>query len=273
MLSKVVGIIALALALGMLAFAQQAHAADYTAGSLDVQASSSTSAKGNIAPGTKVVKTFKMPKKGYVTFSVKVPKGVGTTAVRIDANDIRYASDIVLNGGTPGGSGKYASSRFSFAPGTKIRVTIEYNSIGNQAVPYSITMNKKTPKYYEAESNRNKTKATAIEAGHAYGGNIMKKDVDWFVFKAPKAGTYSFRGKMALKTSATLSTANMALYQGSKALANKTVTAGNGYESLKSVKLAKGAKVYVKVTPVTVANNSVIEGASENYALKVSKAK
>jgi len=103
------GAIALALALSLLGFAQQAHATDYAAGSLSVQAASSTKAKGTIAPGVKVTKTFKMPKKGYVTFSVKVPRGVGTTAVRIDSNDIRYASDIVLNGGTPGGSGKYTS--------------------------------------------------------------------------------------------------------------------------------------------------------------------
>ena len=254
--------IALMLAFGLFGFVRQAQAEGYAAGSVDgqgvvaTQATSKSAAStkvlrnGSIKNGQKVTRTFTMPKKGYVTFNVKISKGVYDTFLRIDSGDIRYVETIVNSSTITGGDGTYTSSLYSFKPGAKIKVTLEMpTGIVSQKCAYRITMSKKSPKYYESEPNDKKSKANALKAGKTYSGNIYKKNVDWFVFKAPKAGTYKFSGKMALTTSGQLSIAEMSLYKGSKSAEVKYLRSGDGYENIASVKLKKGEKAYLKVSP------------------------
>lgn len=265
-LVSVAWMIVIALAGGLFGFVQHAQAADLAAGSLGPQATSSNSkvVSGTIKSGGKVTKTFTMPKKGYVTFTVRVPKGLGTTSIKIDSRDIRYVETSVNNGNMPGGPDKYVSKRFSFKPKAKIKVTLELpRGIISQKLPYKITMKKSAPKRYESELNNKKSTADKLTTSGAYSGNIIKKDTDWFFFKAPSDGTYRFSGKVALVDgSSSLDIVPMALYQGKKTIATGYPIGGNGYATLSSVPLKKGDKIYVKVMPVTAVASNLQAGLS-----------
>ena len=269
MLKIAMGALVLALMFGLFGFAHQAQAAEYTAGSLKAQSTTASSkkvVKGKINSGSKVVKSFTMPEEGYVTFTVRIPKGLGSTALRIDHHSMRYVSANVVNGSM--GKGEFKSGRFSIKPGTKFRVTLELpDSIVKQSLSYSITMTSKVPDGYEQELNNSKKTANALTLNEARSGNILMKSRDWFVFKAPKDGTYKAVGKMLLPTSGTVGRASMTLYKGSTSYLPRIIVSGSGYNSLGTVKLKKGEKAYVEVTP-GVLNTS----ASENYALKMVQA-
>ena len=267
-LSIAMGALVLVLAFGLFGFAQQAQAANYTAGTIKAQSTATASkkvVKGTINSGKKVTKTFTMPEEGYVTFTVNVPKGLGTTAVRIDYHSIRFVSTDILNGSI--GDGKFTSGRFSIKPGAKFKVTLELSQnipILKQSLPYTITMTNKTPDRYEKELNNSKSTANELTLNKAYSGNIMKKGRDWFVFKAPKDGTYKVMGKMHLSTKGGTSWSTMELFNGSTPSGTKLVSSGNGYTRLGSLVLKKGQKAYVKITPAPLSTS-----ASENYVLKV----
>lgn len=264
------GILAILLAFSVFGFAQQAEAAEYAAGSAKVQANASSSkkvVKGTLKSGSKITKTFVMPSDGYVTFTVRIPKGLGSTALRIDYKGIRYVSTNISNGSL--GSGKFTSDRFSIRPGAKFRVTLELpGSIIRQSLRYTITMKHKVPARYEVEKNNSKATASKLELGKESSGNILKNGLDWFVFEAPSDGVYKVQGRMALFSSGATTRANMTLYNGQTSYGIRFITSGNDYTRLGQVTLKKGEKVYVEITPSLLGGN-----VSASYFLKATAVK
>ena len=277
--------IAFAAAVCLLGLAPQAHADELSSSALDVQAlpgagvafeaqaasgegaalqlqataKSQVVKRGTLKSGTRETETFIVPKTGYISFAVKLSKGVYNTALRIDMGDVRYVDATVNNSTITGGDGIYRTGRYSFKPGKKVKVTLEMPSfIISQKCNYRITMKHTVPPRYESELNNSKPKADTLKLGKAMSANILQKDTDWFVFKAPKAGTYKFAAKMLLPKSGESTQAAMTIYKGSRQIDAKYPASGDGYVKLAAIALKKGEKAYVKVKPYTATVESML---------------
>ena len=103
----------------------------------------------------------------------------------------------------------------------------------------------------ETENNNNAGSADKIKLKKTYNGivNGADRDVDWFVFKAPKTGKYKF-SLVNTQTSGCLWVSAEG-YKSKTKKDNKnsfTLRPGEGWSKSSSIKLKKGKKYYIKLS-------------------------
>lgn len=184
---------------------------------------------------------FIMPAKGYVYFEVCPTASTdtyGRVELTISNNYKQYENNSIYYG-----DGVYRSNKYGFKKGAVINVDIEslgYDWVTECTVKPVVVV----PKNFETESNNSKKKADTIKSGKTYNGLIMQEDSDWFVFKAPKTGTYKVYGVSVTEGETTY----MRVYKNSKEINGDSVRYGDGWNRLAKIKLKKNQKLYIKVT-------------------------
>ena len=137
------------------------------------------------------------------------------------------------------------------------KLVLKYSGSNGTVKSYKTRLRVFKKKYFESEKNNSRKKADKIKKGKTYTGFLEENDKDWFVFKAPKTGTYNITMQFYEKNAGY--DLKAASYVGSKKNASVTV---NGKTNVFSGKVKKGGRVYVKVSP------SLYSGVL--YQLKVS---
>lgn len=208
---------------------------------------------GTILNGQSISYKFIMPKKGY--FSFRLTNSASFLSVTMKVNYKTMESETFLSGGK-----LFESSYYAFKPGTKVEITLENTY---STMDYTLCVDVKNVANFESESNDKKAKADTIKAGKTYKGLIMSDDADWYVFKAPKTGTYKISGVNTTNGSIDFDT-----YSGNKKIASDDLHEGDGYKKLFSGKLKKGQKIYLKIYYSTLYSTRGVF-----YKIKVKKKK
>lgn len=160
--------------------------------------------------------------------------------------------------------GWISSPEYCLPAGSTVTLNVNGN-FSDYTFKYKIKVVNDGDTFYEKEDNGLAKKATSIKVKKAYSGVINdSSDVDWFVFKAQKAGKYKF---VAANTEDHHGWTSFTGYK------KKNMQDGNyvgiynesGWKTIKTVTLKKGQKYYIKVA----------RGYNNNatYKLKVKKVK
>lgn len=234
--------------------------------------------------GTNEVKkyNFIMPEDGYIRYEV-IP--VSLTSIWNDKTNVvtddewiktSYLDSFIKTKGkiyessrTSYQEGVWRSGRYNFKQGTKISIEVKANpSRWDRGMIsfYQILVKVGSEENFEKEENDGRKKATSlIDEGT---GNMMNGDIDWWVFKAPKNGTYKISGVVsdlddeASKVKLENAILNTTSYKEFKRSKQATITAIDGYKNVFKGRLKKGEKVYIQVKG---------EAYDVFYKLKVSK--
>ncbi len=246
----------------------------YASTELSETISSNQTITKTVSGGTNYTFNYTMPDSGYfyVTFtpvkSVKASTGKESywesMGFTLTANYKTYSTFS----GKRAKDGTQQTSEFTFAPGTNVSLRVTTSSYDyNYNLTYTVTVHYCTTKYQEKETNNTKKKASTLKLKKTYYGNLPLQDTDWYVFKAPKAGKYTFRVTNADLYRSTYSNSYFYAnaFKGTKRLcsSDKTAYSNSGAVKLTSVKLKKGQKVYVRLTSSNKYN--------VNYRIKVTK--
>lgn len=226
----------------------------------------------SFAKGTTPHVSYVMPSKGYFYYEV-TPTYCTIDGERSDATfyfDVHMSVDnkilekerFIYNGECS------KSVKFAFKKGTVVDLSIvdESDTImrGNVVIHYDVKITAVAPKNFEKEDNNSKKSANTIKKGKAYAGLVMQNDEDYYVFKAPKTGKYKIQITVS-SAKKDVDTLYAEVLKGTKRLGRIQTRNGDGYKTVYSGKLKKGAKLYVKVygePPITFAGDLL-------YKLKV----
>lgn len=149
--------------------------------------------------------------------------------------------------------GMWRSGRYNFKKGTKISIDVEGDQwYSNCIISYKVEVKTGSEENFEVEDNSAKKNPSKLVIGESTG-NFVDADVDWWVFKAPKKGTYSISGAVsdvddeATKDKLSNAILNTTSFKGLKRSKQATITFVDGYKNVFKGKLKKGQKVYVQV--------------------------
>ncbi len=226
----------------------KASAADYNIGV-------NQEVKGSFTGNDSNTYNFKAPGKGYFHIEVYFEGGVHENGRTVTGTNVTFKTQMkseyknYWNDNWIGLSEQKAvSPNYCFRAGQPISLTLS-SSWSDVTFSYKLKIVYTKDKYFEKENNGSASKATSIKKKKTYSGIITDgDDVDWFVFKAPKAGKYRF---MAVNTEEkhcwTAFTPYISKYK--KGISNAYVAAysGDGWKNIITVRLKKGQKYYIKV--------------------------
>ncbi len=211
-----------------------------------------------VGPKSPATLTFQTPKSGYFYVNIVVTDIKNSSGESVYGN---YMSAVMsLDGQTlmyelvGRSDGMQSSKAFSYAPSHTATISVSCSEVVPWTYYYQITVVNKTPKNFETEANNSAKKADTLKLKKTYSGILSKKynDEDWFVFKAPKTGSYKFyvqntddarSGDFFYATG----------YKNKHTVDRKnfpysSVYAGKGWYYTSKIKLKKGAKYYIRVT-------------------------
>ncbi|MCR4716023.1 MAG: hypothetical protein K5656_02480 [Lachnospiraceae bacterium] len=176
--------------------------------------------------------TFTMPGDGYFYFETDNSYGKAVEMI------VDYKT--ILDTGCQ----KYTSEPFAFAKGSEVKFIFTGTcDSGDNHVKFTINYIKASN--FEIESNNVKSKANTITTGKTYTSVMNNYDTDWYVFKAPKKGSYTF--SMVDTDRDSDKYLNMDIYSGnSKKLGSATLYGGKGWTTMFKKKMKKGQKIYLK---------------------------
>lgn len=206
---------------------------------------------------------FVMPESGYVWIEVTPiscyyinDKG---QIVQYDDPGASLTNKIVANGKVYQEKGRYLrngmwrSGRYNFKKGTKISIDVKgYLRYDDNIISYKVEVKTGSEENFEVEDNSAKKNPSKLVLGESTG-NFLDADVDWWVFKAPKKGTYSISGAVsdvddeATKDKLSNAILNTTSFKELKRSKQATITFVDGYKNVFKGKLKKGQKVYVQV--------------------------
>lgn len=133
----------------------------------------------------------------------------------------------------------FISDKYVFKKGTTVDVQVNAYMRQNFKVRMVFVKNKN----YEPEGNNTKPKANKLKKNKTITGRCHLKDTDWFVYKIPKKGKYSFRF-VSLTDNQNLVAK---VYNKSKLIGSNVVYEGDGYKTIGKKKYKKGTKLYIKI--------------------------
>ncbi len=202
--------------------------------------------------GDSRVFNYTMPASGYISFTLtpvsKVDISTGESNsyyslyYSLKANYTQYTNSYVYSS-----DGSETTKNYSFAKGTNVQFTVKPSSYSDDYnYTYNVTVNYTKCKNFESESNGSKKNADKIKKLKTTYSGILNNndDVDYWVFKAPKSGKYSFKVVSPYSGSFWANT-----YKGYKTLGSAYAYSGVGWKKIgNSIKLKKGQKIYVKVS-------------------------
>lgn len=207
---------------------------------------------------------FVMPESGYVWIEVTPVscyyidnKG---QIVQHNRSSFSLINKIVANGKVYQEKERYLqdgmwrSGRYNFKKGTKISidVLVHLNYLPVHYISYKVEVKTGSEENFEVEDNSAKKNPSKLVLGESTG-NFLDADVDWWVFKAPKKGTYSISGAVsdvddeATKDKLSNAILNTTSFKELKRSKQATITFVDGYKNVFKGKLKKGQKVYVQV--------------------------
>ena len=167
---------------------------------------------------------------------------------------------------------KTSSLEYSLKPGQQATLKFDcilhgYSADKKYDLKFKIVTNK--PENCEKEGNDKASTASKIKLKKKYCGilNAEDKDVDWYVFKAPKSGKYRFYVNNTSKTGKSTSI-QVYGYKTRKKLDSRngnTVIEGTKEYKSKAISLKKGKKYYIKLEYAHPCNAS--------YEIKIKKVK
>lgn len=208
----------------------------------------------SFAKGTTPHMTYIMPDQGYFYYEV-TPTYCTAGGQRKEStfyfdvemsvnNEVLQKNTTIYNGNC----GK--SMKASFKKGTVIDLAIvgETDSFAmsdNVVIYYDIKITAEAPKNFEKEDNNSKSSANKVKKGKTYSGLIMQNDEDFYVFKAPKKGKYKIQISVASAKN-DVDDLYAEAWKGSKRFDRVSTRYGEGYQTVYSGKLKKGAKIYIK---------------------------
>ncbi len=194
--------------------------------------------------------TYTMPEDGYFYFELKA-EGARVNYKFVN-NYKTYLDSSCSNGSS------FVSSPYAFPKNSEVQFHFECNDAGYDFIEgkdiiknctYKLTINYVKSSNFEQESNDLKSDAGKIKKGKEYTSVMMADDTDWYVFKAPKKGTYKF---MMVDTDTVTDYSqkmNIEIYGGSnKILGVSSITKGTGWTKVFQKKMKKGQKIYLKCT-------------------------
>jgi hypothetical protein len=206
---------------------------------------------------------FVMPESGYVWIEVTpISRYYTGNDGKIEQSSSKYdklINKIVANGKQYQWEGRYVqdgmwrSGRYNFKKGTKISIDVEGDPYySNCIMSYKVEVKTGSEENFEVEDNSAKKNPSKLVIGESTG-NFVDADVDWWVFKAPKKGTYSISGAVsdvddeATKDKLSNAILNTTSFKGLKRSKQATLTFVDGYKNVFKGKLKKGQMVYVQV--------------------------
>ena len=213
---------------------------------------------------------FKAPKNGAfhieVVLTDTVKNGKSENYVNVSlTTKMSYNYKTMWNlGNINRDAGWVKSPEFCLPAGSTVSLNVKGN-FNDCTFKYKVKVVNDGDKYFEKEDNGSAKKATSIKVKKTYSGVINdNEDVDWFVFKAPKAGKYKFS---AVNTEDHHGWTSFTGYKSKNKADGNYVGIYNetGWKKIKTVSLKKGQKYYIKVA----------RGYNNNatYKLKVKKVK
>lgn len=140
----------------------------------------------------------------------------------------------------------YQSPKLAFKKGSTISITLTEDFTYNKNFEscYMLSVYFVKVKNFETENNNSKKTASKLALKKTYTGNLVKDDVDYWVFKAPKTGKYKVS---AVSTEEIGGYYYFRAYKGSKDYGGYYMRTGEGYNTVFKGKLKKGQKLYIKV--------------------------
>ena len=206
---------------------------------------------------------FVMPESGYVWIEVTPISSYGISSDgKIEQSNLKYdklINKIVANGKVYQEkerylkNGMWRSGRYNFKKGTKISIDVKgYPYYSGNIISYKVEVKTGSEENFEVEDNSAKKNPSKLVIGESTG-NFLDADVDWWVFKAPKKGTYSITGAVsdvddeATKDKLSNAILNTTSFKGLKRSKQATITFVDGYKNVFKGKLKKGQMVYVQV--------------------------
>ncbi len=206
--------------------------------------------------------TFVMPESGYVWVEVTPVSCYYESDGKISLYSGEYASlttKVIANGKVyqeekrAFKDGMWRSGRYNFKKGIKISIEIQTNYYySGQKISYKVEVKTGSEENFEVEDNSAKKNPSKLVLGESTG-NFIDGDIDWWVFKAPKKGTYSITGAVsdvddeATKDKLSNAILNTTSFKGLKRSKQATITFVDGYKNVFKGKLKKGQMVYVQV--------------------------
>lgn len=212
---------------------------------------------------------FKAPENGGFHIEVVLTDTINSKGESVNFGNVWLSATMVYNYKTMWNSGSInrdkgwtSSPEYCLPAGSTVSLNVKGN-FDNTTYKYKVKVVNDADKYYEKEDNGTAKKATSIKVKKVYSGVINDgDDVDWFVFKAKKAGKYKFSA---------VNTENHHGWTSFTGYKTKSKKDGNyvgiynerGWKKIKTVSLKKGQKYYIKVA----------HGYNDNatYKLKVKK--
>lgn len=140
----------------------------------------------------------------------------------------------------------YQSPKLAFKKGSTISITLTEDFTYNKDFEscYMLSVYFVKVNNFETENNNSKKTASKLALKKTYTGNLVNDDVDYWVFKAPKTGTYKVS---AISTEELEGYYYFRAYKGSKDYGGYYMRTGEGYNTVFKGKLKKGQKLYIKV--------------------------
>lgn len=205
------------------------------------------------------VYSFTVPKSGYFYYTI-TPISYTTDGEEMHSDAWYIAHEMYVNYKKYEDSkayyrdGTWRSFRYNFKKGTKVQIKINETSSAENVWYYKVKVFTGKVSNFEKENNGTKSKANTIRINKSFTGNMLKDDVDYWVFKAPKTGRYKISGVISDNDyygteskhddSAYL---NASSYLGYKKRGSATLDEVSGYKNIFKGKLKKGQKVYIKI--------------------------
>ncbi len=237
------------------------------ASAADYNISVNNEVKGQVIGYDSNTYNFKAPAKGYFHIEVYFEGGTHGDSKPITGGNVNIKAQMKSEYKNYWGNSwigvnhqKVLSPNYCFRAGQPVTLTIT-GDWDKATFNYKVKVVYTKDKYFEKENNGSTGKATSIKQKKTYSGIITdNEDVDWFVFKAPKAGKYKF---MAVNTQENHDwiafTPYRSKYKKDINNAYYAVYSGKGWRKIASVKLKKGQKYYIKVS----------KGYNDNSAYKI----
>lgn len=202
--------------------------------------------------------TFIMPSKGYFYVQIQpvsyihngsgVSGGTCAGTYRITANNKLYEDHVEIYSDSDGTGmhNMWTSKNYAFKKGTRVTLSViagdDYDSY---TASFRIRIVSNAPKNFETENNNSRATADPIKVQKTYSGYLMMNDTDWFVFKAPKTGTYKISASLPDSQSYEM---NVTTYKGKKKLSENEILNLSGWKKQFKGMLKKGEKVYLKIS-------------------------
>ncbi|WP_026669880.1 hypothetical protein [Butyrivibrio sp. AE3006] len=146
--------------------------------------------------------------------------------------------------------GMDCSEKFSLNPGKTVQLSIK---CGSKEHHYKVRLKivNEVPTRFETEYNGSASKADSLKVKKDASGVVtsVDKDVDWYVFKAPKTGYYKF-SVVNTEPEGWCGVHVEGYKSKNKVDSNNCWYSyqGKGWESSKKIKLKKGKKYYIKIS-------------------------